>query len=221
MKKAFNIYDYDSIAHKRDVFINRIGKRITVKGVKGNAFFLQKAHELILQSDQILEIGTGTGTIPLWLGHLEHSMICIDSSPNMIAIARKNCVQYPHVQFQVADLHHLPFQNDFFDLVLKRLAPDNLQEISRVMRPEGSFLNLTNGERDGEELRRMFDIPLHESVAAYRKKIITHRFRIIGEKEFVFQETYHAFADIIRVLEIAPLIPDCLGYAQYEQFRLQ
>ena len=135
-------------------------------------------------------------------------MVCVEGSSEMIQIAKKNCVQYPHITFIHADLNDLPFENNSFDLIIKRLAPDNIHELSRVLKLGGYFLNLTNGEKDALELKRLFDLPHHESIIEYTKKLKEAHFLFKESKEFVFYETYTSYADLKNMLEIAPIIPD-------------
>lgn len=199
---------YQQTAKKRDQFIKKIGRNIAIKGEKGNQFFMQLCEGQVLKSPNILEIGTGTGTVPLWLGHLMRKMTCLDGSADMVKIAKKNCRDYPHVAFLQADLNNLPFADNSFDLIIKRLAPDNFGEMKRVLKKGGYFLNLTNGERDAMEIKNLFGLPKHESVAVYKHKLRESHFVIKKEKVFIFYETYNTYDDLIKMLEIAPIIPE-------------
>lgn len=199
---------YNNTATKREKFINDFGKKIKIEGAKGNQAFLQLARSLITQSGLTLEIGTGTGVMPCWLGPLNKKMICVDFSANMLKIAKKNCKNFPNIKFIKADLNFLPFKKNTFDLVIKRLASDNLKEVRRVLKQNGSFLNFTNGQKDGKELKEMFGLSLHESTQEYRKKLLNYGFTLKLSKKFLFKEIYHDLKILIKILEITPLLPD-------------
>lgn len=201
---------YQKTAKKRDLFIKEIGQKISIEGEKGNRHFMQLCEQQILKSNNILEIGTGTGTIPLWLGHLNREMTCIDGSAAMVKIAQKNCQDHTHITFLQADLNNLPFANNSVDLIIKRLAPDNLKEINRVLKKNGRFLNLTNGEKDAVEIKNLFCLPVHEGVANYNDQLQKSGFLVKKSKEFTFYEKYHSCDDLIRMLEIAPIAPEAL-----------
>jgi SAM-dependent methyltransferase len=199
---------YNPIALKRDEFIKNYGSKIKVQGEKGNAFFMQKLDLLIREHKKILEIGTGTGTIPFWLGHIGKKMICIDNAPNMIEIAKNNCQNFPNVTFQVVDLNCFPFEKESFDLIIKRLAPDNINETVRILEKGGSFVNFTNGEKDAFELKDIFNLSRHESIKDFKKNILSNKLEIVEEKEFIFTETYKNLDILIKLLEIAPILPN-------------
>lgn len=212
---------YNRIAFKRDNFIKYTGRNILIKGVKGNQLFLKLIHSLLIKSELTLEIGTGTGVIPFWMKPLKRKMICIDFSPNMIKIAKKNCRNSPNIKFLVADLNNLPFENEQFTLVIKRLAPDNLAEIYRVLKPKKDFINFTNGEKDGREIKEMFRLPCHKSIVEYKKELINHNFLIENEKEFLFKEIYNNPDDLITMSEIGILKQDFLKKKDYYKDKLR
>jgi SAM-dependent methyltransferase len=55
---------------------------------------------------QILEIGCGTGIATVALAERGYSMIAIDASLEMCAVARRNCAAYPQVE-----IHHALFED--------------------------------------------------------------------------------------------------------------
>lgn len=206
---------YNKTAFDRDNFVKNFGKTIRVQGIKGNQIFLELIHPLLVKAGLTLEIGTGTGIIPAWLGPLGKKMICIDFSPKMIKIARENCKNLPNAKFKIADLNNLPFNNEHFELVIKRLAPDNLSEVHRVLKKGKDFINFSDCEKDGVEIKRMFRLPLYKSADTYEKELLDCNFSIKFEKEFLYKEIYNNFDDFVRMLKISPLIPNFLDKQYY------
>lgn len=199
---------WDQAALSRDKFIKKIGINIEVRGVKGNAYFMQLCHNALLKSEDALELGTGTGAVPIFVGHLGKKMICVDSSLNMLKIAKTNCRKFCNISFKKASMNKLPFSDCHFDLIIKRLAPDNLNELSRVLKKRGTFLNLTNGELDAIELRKLFKKEHHQGIKEYRAMLKNNNFKIVEEKIFKFKEIYRKPSELIAVLEAAPIFED-------------
>lgn len=206
---------YNETAYKRNKFIKKIGKNIEIQGVKGNAYFMQRCHEAVLKSEKILELGTGTGVVPSFIGYLGKEMVCVDNSANMLKVARRNCGKIKNIKFVKADINKLPFSDNYFDLIIKRLAPDNLIELSRVLKLGGMFLNLTNCELDGIEIRKLFGKPAHLGLNEYRNMLKDNNYKIVKEKVFKFKEIYHSQSYLMSMLEIAPIVDDFHKNKQY------
>jgi len=216
-----DIEKYNKTACDRDRFIKNMGIDIVVQGTKGNYLFLKTIHSLLVKAESILEIGTGTGTVPLWLGSLGRKMICVDFSSNLIKIAKNNCREFSNVEFKMANLNNLPFNKEHFDLVIKRLAPDNFFEINRVLKKEKDFVNFSDCENDGLEIKKIFKFPKNRTANSIKKELLNHKFSIIFEKEFIYKEKYNDFGQFIKMLEIAPLIPDFLDKQCYYEKKLE
>lgn len=91
-----------------------------------------------------LDAACGTGRHAEYLTELGHDVVGLDSSPEMLAIAR---TKLPSLPFVEGDLERLPFPNDSMDLVVCALAlahvPDLravIAEFARVLRPNGSLI---------------------------------------------------------------------------------
>jgi ubiquinone/menaquinone biosynthesis C-methylase UbiE len=91
-----------------------------------------------------LDAACGTGRHAAYLRSLGHTVIGVDTSPEMLAVARETV---PAAEFHEADLHDLPLAGDSVDLVLCALAlthvPDLgrvLAELVRVLRPGGHLI---------------------------------------------------------------------------------
>jgi SAM-dependent methyltransferase len=102
--------------------------------------------ELVLASDagtHVADIGCGTGRLEPYLAGKGLSPRGVDLSPEMIRVARRD---QPGYEFEVADLRHLPFEDDsvagavcWYSLMY--LPPDDrpaaFAELYRVVRPGG------------------------------------------------------------------------------------
>ena len=112
----------------------------------GNALILAEqpaVWELLDQSapGRALDAGCGTGRHAEHLVKRGHQVTGVDQSEAMLARAR---VRVPEARLHQADLRHLPFGEDSFDLALCALALEHvealagpLRELARVVRPGG------------------------------------------------------------------------------------
>jgi ubiquinone/menaquinone biosynthesis C-methylase UbiE len=97
----------------------------------------------------VLDVGTGPGTLPLQIAaRSPHLLVAgVDLSPEMIArasaAAEAQAAPDAHrISFHVADVAHLPFEDQSFDLVVSTISLHHwadldagVQEVARVLRP--------------------------------------------------------------------------------------
>ena len=97
----------------------------------------------------LLDLGTGTGRILELIAPLYGRAIGIDSSTDMLAVARANLDRagIANAQVRLGDIYHLPFSRDSFDVVTVHQVlhyldgPERaLAEAARVLRPGGRLL---------------------------------------------------------------------------------
>ena len=91
-----------------------------------------------------LDAACGTGRHASYLASLGHTVIGVDSSPGMLARARK---KVPQGEFHEADLHELPLGDDSVDLIVCAIALVHFadlerpfREFARVLRPGGHLV---------------------------------------------------------------------------------
>lgn len=110
----------------------------------------------IAEGEKVLEIGCGAGRTAVVLAKRGYAVSAIDSSPNMLAIARQHAADVGVARLidtKVGNAHQLDFPNESFGLVLAigvmpylHSADKALTEMTRVLKP-GGFLLLTAGNR--------------------------------------------------------------------------
>lgn len=125
-------------------------------------------HYRIRPDMHILELGCGTGKV--WRGR-EHilpkgvSILLTDLSPLMIEMTRKELGEHPAFSFGLADIQHIPFENEIFDMVIANHmlyhVPDldrGIAEVHRVLKPGGTFCASTIGEHSMRELQDIYQL---------------------------------------------------------------
>lgn len=95
----------------------------------------------------VADVGTGTGFVLRGLLEQAEALVGFDESEEMLAVARSNFANYPHVQFRLAEGRQLPAENDSFDAVFANMylhhAPDParaIAEMARILKPGGKLV---------------------------------------------------------------------------------
>ena len=98
------------------------------------------SHLELHPGEKILNIWSRTGNAIPWLEKYNVEIYNLEVSPKMIAIAE---TKYPKRNFQLTDLEHINFPNNYFDAILSletlEHAPSPsklLQELNRVLKPK-------------------------------------------------------------------------------------
>jgi ArsR family transcriptional regulator len=108
----------------------------------------------LLETGDVLDIASGDGVLAELLAPHAHSIVCVDSSPNVVAAARKRLKSFRNVEVLEGDMHALA--NVFgsnrrqFDLVLMMHAltysehpQQAIAEAARVLKAGGRLLAAT------------------------------------------------------------------------------
>jgi SAM-dependent methyltransferase len=91
-----------------------------------------------------LDAACGTGRFAEFLARRGHEVVGVDSSPDMLALARR---RVPEGEFHLGELDRLPLPDDSVDVIVCALALDHvprlepvLAEFVRVLRPGGDLV---------------------------------------------------------------------------------
>lgn len=140
---------FDKIAFKYD-FINNIMSLNTQYKIK------QKCIELlnINTGNNILDLCCGTGDLAILAkkDQPQCHITGVDFSEKMLEIAKRKSDK---IHFLQADATNLPFEDNTFDIVTMGFGLRNIQnaekaieEVQRVLKPNGKFLHLDFGEKN-------------------------------------------------------------------------
>lgn len=104
----------------------------------------------LLEPGDVLDIASGDGVLAELLAPKARSVTCLDISERVAAAGRKRLNPFPHVSFEVGDMHDLPVNSTSFDTVLLMHAltyttdaQTVIKEASRVLRSGGKLLAVT------------------------------------------------------------------------------
>ena len=117
---------------------------------------------VLAPGDNVLDVGTGTGEIPLRICHAVSRLEAVDASREMIAVARDNAKLRGarNVTFSVHNSYNLPFRDGTFDAVIVsnllhivEHPADVLAEARRVLKADGRLIAPTYVGRESVRAR--------------------------------------------------------------------
>lgn len=150
MKTPEAIHTMFNMIAKRYDMINNIMSFGTHLGVKSACI---KSLD-IKPHDNVLDLCCGTGDLAGLIKKIQPQACVtgIDFSENMLDIAKD---KHPNVQFFQGDATSLPYEDNTFDIVTMGFGLRNIQnaekaveEVYRILKPNGKFLHLDFGEKN-------------------------------------------------------------------------
>lgn len=177
---------WNLFAKRYDKFIARYAQETYKKSI---ALIIKELSE----SDEVLEIGTGTGIISFAVSSKVNAITAIDFAPAMIAVAikKQELNENQNIKFEIGSANNINSQNQTFDVVIAsnvfHLLPNAdsvLQEIGRVLKNGGKVILPTYCH--GQNLKsRMISAFVSLSGFKIENKWSTESFRyFIESKEF-------------------------------------
>lgn len=185
-------------------------------------------HNLLLRhfpsnSHDVLEIGCGTGGFARQLAQRSERVLALDVSPEMIRIARHRSVQFPNIEFELADVLDRPLPVDSFDCIasiatLHHLPfPEMLLKMKAALKPGGVLLVLDLFEPAGlaDSLLNLVAIPVSVSLR------LVHHGRLRPRREVRDAWAAHEHHDLYpTVSHVRDLCADILPGAKVRQHLL-
>lgn len=126
----------------------------------------------------------------------------------------------PNLAYVLGDAQRLPFGDASFEAVAARLAPHNLVEMLRILRPQGLAICMRVGENDAYRLREIFKQQnLVEKMRQYiewgepHSRHIVEQWKQIGftevsSGEYEYDMHFETTGDLANYLSRVPIIPE-------------
>jgi len=202
-------------------YIQGLGRKRNswIVGPEPEKAFLREVTKSVGLNKTLLDIGCGAGKTVKLIAPKVREAWGIDPSKRLIEFARENAPQ--NARFKVADGRKLPFEDGSFHVVICQRGPatDNerfAREMQRVLKKDGAFIAITIGERDKENIKKVFGRgQLYKALLAKKTEAKRHiallkklRFARVGVREYNPVEYFAKLGDLIFRLERTPIIPN-------------
>jgi len=167
----------------------------------------------------VLDEGCGPGGFSLKIAKMTKHLTGIDTSTTALRQATRSLARskLANVDFRLGNANHLPFPEKSFDVVYSRRGPGSdsvrtLLEANRVLRRNGVFMEITIGERDKQNLARIFGRGQMLGVKGQvsdKKAMMLKRagFSKVVTRDYMGTEIFKTMSDLIVRLRSAPIIP--------------
>lgn len=106
---------------------------------------------------RLLDMGTGGGEFLCSLSNLPNSVYATESYEPNIPIAEKRLSEKNFVLKPVQNDNDLPFDDNYFDIVINRHNSFDVHELQRIMKKDGIFITQQVGGLNGIDLNTAFE----------------------------------------------------------------
>jgi SAM-dependent methyltransferase len=113
----------------------------------------------------MLDMGTGGGEILASLQPLPRITYATEGWLPNVEVARRHLEPLGARIVQVESQNHLPFDENYFDLVINRHEEFSATEVHRVVRPGGVFITQQVGGLNTDELNQLLQKRIHGTVS--------------------------------------------------------
>ncbi len=167
----------------------------------------------------VLDLGCGSGVFTLKIAKRARYVAGIDLSPIALQQALRNLrrSKLRNVEFRHARANRLPYPEATFDIVYSRRGPGSdssrtIRETYRTLRQNGTFMEITIGERDKQNIARIFGrgqmLNVRGQVSDKKKMMLEKAgFTRVVSRDYLGTEIFRGMSDLLVRLRSAPIIP--------------
>ncbi len=207
---------WNEVARKLDGYQG--GYKAIFDGNSGEEDFVELVKEKLKKHPLALDVACADGKFTTEIAPHAKRVTGIDLSPVMIEKA-KNGGKRNDVEFMIADAKKLPFADGYFDLVISRRGPVSqpgyLEEAIRVAKPGGVIMEITIGDQDAIEFKKIFNRGQGFSASGesryeeIKKRLQKNeKIKIKEIREYFCDVYYPTVEDIVLLLSSTPIIDD-------------
>lgn len=196
----------------------RLTESVRLDGSDGEREFDRELLERTV-GRKVLDLGCGTGAFTVRVAMRANNVIGTDISSIALDIAKeyRRKRKMRNVEFRLAKASKIPFRSNSFDIVFSRRGPGSdsirtLSEAYRVLKPGGLFMEITIGERDKQNIARIFGrgqmLGIRGQVSSLKQKMLKRvGFKKVVARDYLGTEVFRAMEDLVIRLRTAPIIP--------------
>ncbi|MBX4262142.1 class I SAM-dependent methyltransferase [Clostridium estertheticum] len=189
-KKIFEGWDFSYIAERK-----------SEESLPWN--YDKMVHQYLSANSILLDMGTGGGEHLLTLKHPYNNTFATEAYQPNFELCKKTLTPLGIDVRQVFNDNYLPFENDMFDVIINRQASFDMNEVYRLLKPNGLFITQQVGELNNKELRRFLISDFNETNA--NEHNLKNNLGLIKSKGFTILKADECFPKQ-RFLDVGALV---------------
>jgi SAM-dependent methyltransferase len=169
--------------------------------------YRQKVMEAFPGLERCLDMGTGGGELLAAMVPLPPETYATEVYPPNVPVAKGRLEPLGVVVVPIETQAHLPFEDDFFDLVINRHETFFAGEVARVLKPGAVFITQQEGERNLVELNEWLGAEVPEKASYYERALKNMRaagFEILEQAETTLESEFYDIGAVVYLLKAVP-----------------
>lgn len=163
-----------------------------------------------------LDLGCADGRFTITISSNFKKVVAIDLSKGMLKAAKslQKKEKVGNISFEEIDAFNTPFLDNSFDMIYSRRGPTPFDEISRLLKKGGYFIDIGIGEKDTQELKEVFGRGQNygkwndNTLQRDQKKLKSFGFELIFGKDYFYVEYYPDQRNLDLFLQGVPIFTD-------------
>lgn len=163
-----------------------------------------------------LDLGCADGRFTLLIAPHFKNVIAIDLSKGMLKAAKllQKKEKVRNVSFEETDTFNTSFLNNSFDIIYSRRGPTPFNEISRLLKKGGYFIDIGIGEKDCQEIKEVFGRGqdygewIESTLKNYKKELQSYGLNVIFGEDYFATEYYPDYRNLDLFLQGVPIFTD-------------
>lgn len=207
---------YNKVARKFGDYSSKASFERVFETGDPEAIFKEKLIELGSRDKTALDVGCADGRFTLSMTPHFKQITAIDISDGMLEAAKHKQTEagITNVEFIIQDANHTTLSDQSFDVVYSRRGPNPYTEAARILKPEGTYMEIEVGEQDTQSIQELFGRGQGFGNWDKRKLPILvqdleeNGFTIKFAEEYLYNEYYKSYADLDLFLQGVPIFKD-------------
>lgn len=187
--------------------------------------YIVAVNKCLRNSSYMLDMGTGGGEFLSIISPLPQHTYATEAFKPNVNIAKERLeplgINVVEIDEGKQEESPLPFDNEFFDLVINRHEYYEASEIFRILKPMGIFITQQVGYRNNEDLRMTFgSIKPENNLIWNLETAIDHlkhnHFTLLEAKEHIGNSRFYDIRTLVYLLKILPWEFPSFSIEKYE-----
>lgn len=164
----------------------------------------------------VLDLGCADGRFTVVIAPHFKNVVAIDLSKGMLKAAKllQKEKEARNINFEEINAFDTPFLNNSFDIIYSRRGPTPFNEISRLLKKEGYFIDIGIGEKDCREIKEVFGRGqdygkwIESTLKSYKKELQSFGLNVIFGEDYFATEYYSDYRNLDLFLQGVPIFTD-------------